>query len=457
MKNKCTYILLFARLLALGIICQITLSGCSSSKLTSSVQQSKSLPDRESVWRSSMRKALMIPDQLPALDVKVHGQFEAAPDVMAERVSYGTQFGMRIPAIVYFPKEHKGKMPAMIVVNGHGGDKYSWYSIWSGIMYARAGAVVLTFDPTGEGERNKDHKSGTRAHDHLDPINASWHTALARRQGGLIIGDVMQAVSYLSTRPDVDSTRIGAMGYSMGSFIVALTGAVEPRLHACVIAGGGGFEIPKGEWKGLSGSKPSCIQGLPYQSLRFFKDPPAIIYSLNASRGPALVVNGELDWDGTPRKHPNEMKETRQRTIEFRGSSNGIFDVSALEPGAIHRPYFVNRDVFLWLHHQMQFPNITEAQILAMPTTYIRDWAEKEHVQMDPDYMTEGLEAGMHALGTNVPGLTREQLSVFSPEEWKKQKDNLILNSWVAHTLKDMGVDSSTTPAKKTSKASVSK
>lgn len=443
MKNKLAHFFMLTGFIMLCVLGQAILTGYSSERHNSSVQYLTSVQERDSEWRSSIRKALMVPDKLPPLDVKIHSQFEPVPGVIAERVTYGTQFGMRIPAIVYFPKEYKTKMPAMIVVNGHGGDKYSWYAIWSGILYAQAGAVILTFDPTGEGERNKDHKSGTRAHDRLEPINSPWHTELARRQGGLIIGDVMQAVSYLSSRPDVDSNRIGAMGYSMGSFIVALTGAVEPRLHACVIAGGGGFGIPKGEWKGLSGSKPSCIQGLPYQSLRFLKDPPAVIYSLNASRGSTLVVNGELDWDGKPRKNPNEMQETRKRTIEFRGSSNGIFDVSALEHGAIHRPYFVNRDVALWLHHQMQFPNWTEAQILTMPETYIRDWAKKEKVEIDPAYTTEGLESGMHALGNNIPGLTREQLNVFSLEEWEKQKDNMILESWVARTLKKMGV---TTP-----------
>jgi hypothetical protein len=50
----------------------------------------------------------------------------------------------------------------------------------------------------------------------------------------------------------------------------------------------------------------------------------------------------------------------------------------------------------------------------------------------------------MHVLGTNVPGLTRQQLSVFSPEEWKKQKDQLILESWVTRTLSEMGVSTST-------------
>lgn len=392
--------------------------------------------------RAQMRKALMVPDPLPALEPRTHGRFEPVEGVVAERVTYGTQFGMRIPAIVYFPKVRTARAPAIIVVNGHGGDKYSWYAMYSGILYAQAGAVVLTFDPTGEGERNQEHKSGTRDHDRLEPIDAPWHHELVRRQGGLMVGDVMQAVSYLSQRPEVDPKRIAAMGYSLGSMITALTGAVEPRLHACVIAGGGGFGIPApgSEHKTPGGSKPSCIQGIPYRSLAFLQDPPAVIYTLNAERGVTLVVNGELDWDGTPRKNPTQMLATRARTIAFRGSSNRIFDVARNEPGAAHRPYFVNRDIALWLHHQLQFPNWTEAQIVAMGETYIRDWAAKEKVEIDPMYTTEILEGGTRALGTGIPGIATAQLNVFPPAEWEKEKDRMTLDSWVLRTLKQMGV-----------------
>jgi len=49
-------------------------------------------------------------------------------------------------------------MPGLIVVNGHGGDKYSWYAFYAGILYARAGTVVVTYDPIGEGERNAGRK-----------------------------------------------------------------------------------------------------------------------------------------------------------------------------------------------------------------------------------------------------------------------------------------------------------
>ena len=65
------------------------------------------------------------------------------------------------PVIVGTTKDARGNIPAFIVVNGDGGDKFSWYAYYTGIVYARAGAAVLTYDPTGEGERNANRRSGT--------------------------------------------------------------------------------------------------------------------------------------------------------------------------------------------------------------------------------------------------------------------------------------------------------
>src|SRR5438270_9500166 len=105
--------------------------------------------------RQRIARTLFVSEPQPPLAPAKHGSFEPVPGVIAERISYGTQFGMRIPAILYRPaRAVPGKSPAIIVVNGHGGDKYSWYSPYTGILYARAGAIVLTYDPIGEGERN---------------------------------------------------------------------------------------------------------------------------------------------------------------------------------------------------------------------------------------------------------------------------------------------------------------
>ena len=102
----------------------------------------------------------------------------------------------------------------------------------------------------------------------------------------------MQAVSYLAQSDEVDPARIGAMGYSLGSFILGLTGAIEPRLRACVLVGGGNFDGPEGYWD-RSGKK--MCQSTPYRSLSFLGDRPAAIYALNARRGATLVYNGLAD------------------------------------------------------------------------------------------------------------------------------------------------------------------
>ena len=112
-----------------------------------------------------------------------------------------------------------------------------------GAFFAKAGAFVITYDPIGEGERNAERKSVTRQHDISVPPEE-----MGRRMAGLMINDVRQAVSYLAQRPEVDPNRIAAAGYSMGSFVLGITCAIETRLHACVLVGGGNLDGPGGYW-----------------------------------------------------------------------------------------------------------------------------------------------------------------------------------------------------------------
>jgi len=360
---------------------------------------------------------------LPPLESESHGHFEPAPGVVAECVTYRTQFGLRIPAILYLPKSSDKNLPGLIVVNGHGGDKFSWYAIYSGILYARAGAAVLTYDPIGEGERNIDRKSGTRAHDQrLEPDE------MGRRMGGLMVTDVMQAVSFLRQRPEVDPNRIGAMGYSMGSFILSIAGAADNRLSDCVLVGGGNLDGSGEYW---DKSKPMC-QALPYQALNFLGDRPAAIYALHAHRGPTLIYNGLADTVVNIPTHGEAFfHDLRRRTAELCGNSDRVFDYRLI-PKISHRPFFVTRDVAQWLEQKLDFPHWTADQIKNMPTTHISAWAAANQVEMDRGYISEDREGGTPALGDGVPGLTRQQLSVLTADEWEQRKDELIYESWVA-------------------------
>jgi dienelactone hydrolase len=387
--------------------------------------------DQPAVWRQQIRKALSVPAPLPPLEAKTHSSFEPEPGVVAERVTYGTQFGLRVPAILYRPKEHTGKIPALIVVNGHGGDKFSWYAFYAGVAYARAGSAVLTYDPAGEGERNINRKSGTRAHDVVQSPDE-----IGRRLGGLMITDVMQAVSYLAQRPEVDVSRIGAMGYSMGSFVLALAGAVETRLKTCVLVGGGNLDGPGEYW---DTSKPMC-QGLPYKALTLLGDRAAIIYALHAHRGPTLVFNGTEDnilqhqrrEGGDPFRH---LEQLRQRAAALGAASDRVFEVG-YEKAAGHRPFFVTRPVALWLEQHLDFPRWTEQDVRTMAETHIGPWAQAHGIVIDRLYATEHSEGGARGIGRDVPAPSREMLSVFRPEEWEGEKRRTSHEAWIEEVRK---------------------
>jgi hypothetical protein len=252
--------------------------------------------------------------------------------------------------------------------------------------------------------------------------------------GGLMMTDVMQAVSYLLTRPEVDPKRVGAMGHSMGSFVLSLAGAVERRLHACVLTGGGNLDGPGESWDDDK-IKPMC-QGWPYQALAFLGDRPAVIYALHASRGPTLIYNGLQDGtaDLAKRREPF-MEDMRRRAAELHGSRAGLFEFGFTEGG--HRPYVLTRDAVLWLKQNLGLPNWSEAAIQKMPVSHISEWSRRSGVFIDNLYNTEESAGGTQALGINIPNLVKD-LSVFRPEEWERQKELFIYESWVKQALADM-------------------
>ena len=383
---------------------------------------------QEEALRHQIESALFVPQPLPPVDAKTYGSFDVEPGVAADRVTYATEFGLRVPAIVYHPKDQTVKRPALIVVNGHGGDKYTWYSVYTGILYARAGAVVLTYDPIGEGERNAQHKSGTRQHDHYVAPDEN-----GRRMGGLMMTDLRQAVSYLSTRPDVDRSRIAAAGYSMGSFVVSLACAVETRLHACVAVGGGDLDGPGGYWD--TNIKKMC-QSLPYQALAFLGDRPAVLFALSADRGPMLIHNGSTDEAVEIPTHGEAFfRDLRERTLKLARKKQNVFQFGFTPDGG-HRPYFITRPVAEWLNAQLHFP---EWRRIANTQTKIADWAAANHVPMDRLYATEHREGGTIALGENIPYLERDKLNVLPESEWQAQKANFVLESWFAHVRQISG------------------
>lgn len=385
---------------------------------------------QEEEWRKEIRKQLFLPETLPKLEAKTWSTFSPTPGVLADRVTYATADGMVVPAIVYRPDpkvlKWKGKLPGIVVVNGHGGDKFSWYAFYSGMMFAKAGAMVVTYDPIGEGERNIEKKNRAGSHD-KNVDTPHWGQRLA----GLMQVDAMQAVSYLDQRPEVDAKRIAVVGYSMGAFITGITGALDPRIHAVVLSGGGVYDGP-GEY--YDSNKLPC-QGPPYKALMGLGDRGAVLFALNAARGPMYVMNGSDDTVmDIPHHRQDWFDGVRARAAALRGTDKDLF-TTVFYPGINHRTSWVNRDGVSWLEQQIHFGVWTPEYIATAPVTHVSTWATANDVDITKSYMREDREGGLDALGSGLPGVKREDLMVLPDADWERMKDRLTYEAWVSKTL----------------------
>jgi len=375
-------------------------------------------------WRRQIRQALFIDDPLPPLAAKSYGTFSPADGVVAERVTFGTNYGMRVPAIVYRPSKANARLPGLVIVNGHSGDKTAWYAFYAGILYARAGAVVVTYDPVGEDERNSDRKSETNTHDAFVP-----GPQMPARMGGQFVTDIMQAVSYLSSRPDVDPKKIAVAAYSMGSFHAVIAGAIDTRIHALVLSGGGNLDGPGDYW--ARSPKIMCQSG-PSKALDFLPDRGADLYALNQSRGSTLIINGTEDPVILSLNTQEPFfARLRQRTAAITGTHAGLFETYWIQ-GAGHRPNFVTRPAALWLYRQLRFPNWTEAEIRSFGEEHISEWSARTGAHIGEHFQTELSEGGVRALTTNVPNVSRNELEAVPIGEWQQHKDEFVWESWVA-------------------------
>jgi dienelactone hydrolase len=139
-----------------------------------------------------------------------------------------------VPAYFIKPKS-AGPFPVVLYQHAHGGQyeigKEEFIAGRSGLQeppyaeeFARRGWAGLCFDTWAFGERS------TRSEADIFKLML-WRGQV---MWGMMIYDSLRALDYLGTRPDVDATRIGTMGLSMGSTLSWWTAALDERVQVCV-------------------------------------------------------------------------------------------------------------------------------------------------------------------------------------------------------------------------------
>jgi dienelactone hydrolase len=143
-----------------------------------------------------------------------------------------------VPGYLAIPKSDKPNYPCMILLHAGAGSKDDWWSeegLLRGLSFVNqlltSGYAVMALDAEAHGERaiNSDFVS----------IRKIWfEQKLVYKITDMWVQSTMdyrKAIDYLMARKEIDSTRIGIMGYSMGGAMTTYLCTQVPQIKVSVM------------------------------------------------------------------------------------------------------------------------------------------------------------------------------------------------------------------------------
>lgn len=212
-------------------------------------------------WRDEARRVLLdcMKPALPAAQFNLEVlATEKRKGYEAQKISFNVSAYSRVPAYLLVP-EGEGPFPAVVLLHDHGAhftigkekmvrpfgvdelvmeDADQWAETcydqqYVGDYLAENGYVVLAVDALFWGERGRKEGANYDAQQALSSnlmqMGMSW--------GALITWDDIRTAEFLTTLPQVDKNKIGAMGFSMGAhrawMLCAATDVVKAGAAVC--------------------------------------------------------------------------------------------------------------------------------------------------------------------------------------------------------------------------------
>ncbi|MCA9003927.1 MAG: acetylxylan esterase, partial [Planctomycetaceae bacterium] len=367
-----------------------------------------------------LRDQLGIPEKKVALNSEKRGEI-VLDDIVMEKWIFTSEPGSRIPAIVYRPQKIKQRAPAIVLTYGHGGSKSQWQYNYAAQAYAKAGLICLAIDPIGEEERHIQGKLGTRAHDPRAIHERAWNAG--RPIMGKLVFDTMRGIDFLEERDDVDHSRIGVAGNSLGGAVASWMAALEPRLKMAIVSG----------WAYDNATLRSkyCTK-VPNQLLRESCTWSEFL-SLAAPDCAVLVMNGDADWiidsddDGTAWRGTKSAVQAAAPVFQSQGGAGKVN--CWFEPGGGHRPYMIHPAALLWIHQQLGTPALTEQEIRELPTINSGIWGDANQIPFERLYGTDLHQRGATLVDFHIRHIDPKKLACLKPEE--KGTPDFTLEGWL--------------------------
>ncbi len=228
-----------------------------------------------------VKDRLGIPDLGPTPQVTVHRTY-SYDGLQVEEVSWQLPYGNPTKAVVLKPLGATGKLPAILGLHCHGGNKYfglrkitrtsdnphelmvahqdHYYegTAWANEI-AKRGYVVLVADAFTFASRRvmlsdvpERQRHGLTDENPEDPKNIEAYNTWAGNHEhvmakslfcagttwpGVFLAEDRAALDVLCSRQDVDTSKIGCAGLSGGGLRTVMTGGLDPRISCAVCVG----------------------------------------------------------------------------------------------------------------------------------------------------------------------------------------------------------------------------
>jgi dienelactone hydrolase len=147
-----------------------------------------------------------------------------------ERVSFLSERDQPVPLLVVRKGERRNRQPVIIALHGTGGSKEGMRALLE--TYADVGFIGVAMDARHHGERALPIPGLPNAYQ--SAMLRAYRTGEGHPYLYDTVWDVMRLLDYLSTRPDVDPTRIGLIGNSKGGTEAYLAAAADERIAVVV-------------------------------------------------------------------------------------------------------------------------------------------------------------------------------------------------------------------------------
>ena len=166
------------------------------------------------------------------LDATITGQIEGNGYVREKIIFRGHR--SQVPGYLAIPQDGNAPFPVVLLLHGVTSSKESWWEENNTMerltkQLLASGYAVLTLDSEYHGERsgNSEFKSP------IDFLEKGWFVQFRDMTIQSVI-DYRRGLDYLATRADIDMSRVGMVGYSMGGMMTFILSAVDERISLAV-------------------------------------------------------------------------------------------------------------------------------------------------------------------------------------------------------------------------------